>query len=176
MKGFLVIAVVLGAVGYGGWYYLNSQKPTLPPGVAQPVTFTECEKYFPVDESYPRHCTNGAGVVVTEDIGNAPEVRDTIQVSVPAPSDIISSPVYIKGQAMADWFDNDNSISVSILDTNGTSVGGGKIDSKNLVSYGRSYPFDGTILFNRPSYSAIGVVVIKKNASDTVLRIPVTFK
>lgn len=176
MKGAILIVIVLGAIGYGGWYFLNTQKPSLPPGVPQPDTFVECAKYFPVENSYPRQCTNGAGVVITEDIGNAAEVRDSIRVTLPAPGDIISAPVSVQGEALAEWFNDDNSINISVVDANGNPVGNGKLESKNLVSYGRSYPFEGLIPFRRPSYSATGAIIIKKNASDTFLRIPVVFK
>lgn len=176
MKKALFIVVVLGAIGYGGWYYLNSQKPALPPGVPQPDTFVECAKYFAVADGYPRKCTNGAGVVLTEDIGNGPELQDSIRVTLPVPSDIISSPVSIKGEALAEWFSDDNSVDITVVDANGKSVGSGKLDSKNLVSYGRSYPFEGLIPFTRPSYSATGAILIQKNGSSTFLRIPIVFR
>lgn len=176
MKALVLIVTILAIVGGAGWYVLNSQKPSLPPGALEPSTFAECAKYYAVQNSSPRSCTNGAGVTLIENVGNAPLLRDSIQVSVPVPSDIISSPIYIRGDAMAEWYDTDGAIAVSILDTNGVSVGEGLLQTKNLVSYGRSYPFDGYITFKRPSYSATGVIVIKQNGSANSLKIPVIFR
>jgi hypothetical protein len=176
VKALIVIVTVLGVIGGGAWYLMNSQKPTLPAGAPQPATFAECAKYFPVEEGDIRRCTNGAGVVLTEDIGNGPLLRDSIQVTVPAPGDIISTPLYVKGNASAEWFDDDNSIRAEVLDANGIIVGEARLETKNLVQYGRTYQFEGIIKFNRPSYSATGILILNENANQTILRIPVTFK
>jgi len=160
------------AVGAAGWYMLGFKKPELPAGAPQPATFIECAKYFPVQESYPRRCTNGIGVTTTEDIGNALNLKDKIIVLSPLPNDSISSPVFIRGEALGDWFEV-STIKLQILDKNGKVLGSGFVETTKYTGVDALVPFEGKADFSVPRFGSSGTIVIHKSNSSEELRIPV---
>ncbi len=175
MKAFFAIVVLAFALGAAGWYMLSFKKLELPAGAPQPATFIECAKYFPVQEWYPRRCTNGIGVTTIEDIGNALDMKDKITVSSPLPNDTISSPVFIRGQALGDWFEV-STIKLKILDKNEKVLGDGFLETTKYPGVDTLVPFEGTIAFSVPRFGSSGTIVIHKANSSEELRIPVLLK
>lgn len=176
MKATGVAAIVILAVGGAFWYAQTMQKPPLPAGAPQPVTFAECAVYYPVSGRPPRSCTNGAGVTLTEDLGTTLELQSFIKVATLKPGDNVSSPLFIRGEAAAEWFDTDGTLTATLFDSSGNPLGSGKLEARSLIQPGATVDFQGTIAFMPPWLGSLGILTIQKHRSNTVLRIPVIFK
>lgn len=176
MKSIIAIfSVCVIAAGGAFAYIAYTAKPAAPEGFF-PRDFYECAKYFPVIESYPRRCTNKSGMVFTEDIGNAAQLQGEITVSTPRPGDTVSSPLFIRGSALAEWFD-ETTILVEALSANGTVLGKKLLDAKKAIVAEKNYSFEGSVSFGEPAFGSSGTIVIYKAGSPAEeLRIPVRFK
>lgn len=169
--------VVLCAVVVGGYWYLNfSQKPPLPAGAPQPLTFVDCARYFPVKETNPRSCTNGAGTTLIEDLGNAFDLRKEIELTTPRPNDSITSPLPIRGKALGSWYDG-STLEVRVLDIHRDEIAKGEANTANYTNQIKFAPFSGTVTFEKPVFGTIGSVIIVNKSDDTKsLEIPVAFE
>ncbi len=176
MKSIIAVFSVCVIAASGAFAYIAyTAKPAAPEGFF-PRDFYECIEYFPIIESYPRRCTSKSGMVFTEDIGNAAQLQDKITVSTPRPGDMVSSPLFIRGSAPADWFD-ETTILVEALSANGTVLGTKLLDAKKTIVGDKNYPFEGSVSFGEPAFGSSGTIVIHKaNSFTEELRIPVRFK
>lgn len=174
MKALIVFLFLCAVAGAGFWYVNYSGKPSLPPGAPEPTTFEECSRYYPVTGTRPRQCTNGAGIVLSENLGNALDFH-TITVGKPEPNDLVSSPLRVVGDAAAEWFEDGTAIHVVVLDANDRSLGEGRIDHAQVLRPTGNH-FDGTVFFVPPTFGSFGTLLITRGSSWEGLRIPVKFK
>jgi hypothetical protein len=176
MKLAGAIFVLCGVLGGAYWYLTYDQKPSLPAGAPQPLTFVECARYFPVKESRPRSCTNGAGTTMVEDLGNSVALEKEIELTSPRPNDTITSPVKIHGQALGSWY-NGSTIEVLVLDIYKNEIARGEANTASYTNQIKFAPFDGAVTFTKPVFGTTGSVVILNKSDDNVyLEIPVTFE
>jgi len=148
----------------------------------EPTSFIECAAMgYPVAESYPRQCNSPSGGNFVEDIGNALDKIDLIQVMSPQPSDTISTPLIVIGEARGNWY-FEASFPVSVVDAAGQTIGQGYAQAQgewmttDFVSF-QSIPIEFTA---QPSGSMGKVILHKDNPSglpenDDQLEIPIVF-
>ena len=59
---------------------------------------------YGVMESYPEKCAVPGGKTFTRDIGNELELADKIAIDEPRPNARVTSPLWIRGEAVGNWF------------------------------------------------------------------------
>lgn len=176
MKLAAAILILCGVLGGGYWYLTYGQKPPLPAGAPQPLTFTECARYFAVKDTTPRSCTNGAGTTLVEDLGNSVELAKEIELTSPRPNDIIASPVKIRGQALGSWYDG-STVEVRVLDIYRNEIAKGEANTAAYTNQIKFAPFEGVVTFTKPVFGTTGSVVIVNKSDDSIsLEIPVVFE
>lgn len=160
-----ILAVVV--IGVAGYYFLvNKQTPILP---TQNITnFEECvDAGYAIMESYPRQCAVSGGSSFTEDIGNAIEKQDLIQVENPQPGDVVSSPLKIKGHARGTWY-FEASFPVKLFDANNNEIQltPSYIMTANNWMTEDFVPFEATVTYAQPATAAGTLILHKDNPSD----------
>jgi len=143
------------------------------------TTFDECvRKGHGVLASFPRQCIDADGDVHVENIGNALEMQDRIQVASPEPNTIILQPLIIEGVARSDWFKN-NSFLVEITDADGTVLGAGIAMQQSELQLDDFRRFSAKVDWRPDETSATrGFVLLKKGGGKDeggILRLPVLF-
>jgi hypothetical protein len=177
MRVWLTLLVCLvvagGAVAYS---VFSNAKPGLPEGAPFPTTFVDCERYFPVADSYPRHCTLPNGSVLTEDIGNTEQVIDDIRLTAPRANASVESPLVVRGEAHKDWFSDEFTLSIELYAADGSLLGKTSGEIKRAVLGKEFYAFEGVLGFPLPRFGTTGRLKIYKEGSSEHLEIPVAFK
>lgn len=171
-----LVLVLLVAVG-GYFFYKQSQTAEK---VKLITSFDECVAAgFPVRESYPAQCSTPDGRLFKQDIGNALELTDSIQVSTPQPGQIITSPLTITGQAKGPWF-FEATFPIELFDANNKSLGKNFATAQGEWMTESFVPFTSTITFEKPS-TVKGKLIIKNanpsglTENEKELVIPVVF-
>jgi hypothetical protein len=143
-------------------------------------SFEECVAAgFPVMESYPPQCTDGNQTFM-QDIGNGLEKDDLIQIDLPRPNDLVSSPLEITGEARGAWF-FEASFPVRLIDADGVEMASGIASAEGEWMTENFVPFNATLEFDDPT-TRTGVLILEKdnpsglpeNADE--LRVPLRFK
>lgn len=177
---FIIIAVILIAVLdflFFPWHKETKEEPS----ITAVNSFEECvAKGYPAMESYPRQCKTPDGKTFTEDIGNELEKKDLIIVSNPRPSDVVKSPLEIKGEARGTWF-FEASFPIKLLDKNGNELGTAIAQAKSDWMTTEFVPFEATLEFPTPSIEKGTLILEKDNPSGLLqnadqLIIPVRFQ
>ncbi len=141
--------------------------------------FATCaDRGFPILETYPRVCKAG-DKTFTEEIGPQPFVSDNVVVTQPLSNAKVISPIYLKGEAKGNWF-FEASFPVSVVDANGTVLGGSIATAKGDWMTTSFVPFEATITFKTPTTAAGWIVLTKDNPSglpenDDEERMPIKF-
>jgi hypothetical protein len=145
------------------------------------TTFEQCvEAGNPVMESYPRQCRTPEGQSFTENIGNALEKSDLIQLENPLPNQVISSPLEISGQARGQWF-FEATFPVVLTDWDGLIIAEGFATAEGEWMTEEFVPFTATLRFEKPAYGENGALILQKDnpsglpENDDALEIPVRF-
>ncbi|HEY4489890.1 MAG TPA: Gmad2 immunoglobulin-like domain-containing protein [Candidatus Paceibacterota bacterium] len=165
--GFIIIVLI---IGFG-----SSKK------IEDVSNFEECVLAGNlVMESYPRQCRTKDGKTFTEDIGNAIEKSNLIQLDIPRPNDIVASPLGITGRARGNWY-FEASFPAEIIDANGTRLVILPIQAQGEWMTTEFVPFSGTLTFSIPTTSTGTLILHKDNPSglpenDDSLRLPIRFK
>jgi hypothetical protein len=184
-KVILITIVLTGLVGCRG-------PVTSPPGMPEP-TETQKEPVEPIDsfeacvaagmpvmESYPRQCRTEDGQVFVEDIGNEIEKMDLIQLEMPRPNQVITSPLTIKGQARGTWF-FEGDFPVKLLDENGEVIARHYLTAQGEWMTEDFVQFSGELEFTVPD-SEHGTLVLEKDNPSGLpehadeLTVPVRFQ
>jgi hypothetical protein len=182
MKRWIVALVVFILILAGAAAYImlpNPHTSSNPNGPA-PTSFIECEKQYPVSQSYPRTCTTQLGVSFTEDIGNTSAMTDSITVETPRPNDTVSSPIVINGKARGTYY-YEGTFPVEVHAADGTVVGQGIAEAQGAWTTTDFVRFKGTITFTKPNFGATGTLVFKNDnpsgdpSNQKELDIPVQF-
>ena len=145
------------------------------------TNFKEClAAGYPILESYPRRCRTPDGRTFVEDIGNALEKTDLIQVTAPRPNQVVSSPLVVEGQARGNWY-FEASFPVHLVDANGKELTVVPAQAQGEWMTTDFVPFTVELVFSQPTTAAGTLVLKKDNPSglpehDDLLRIPVAFR
>ena len=145
--------------------------------------FNSCvEVGNPIMESYPRQCRDPQSKeTFTENVGNVLEVIDLIRLSTPLPSEEISSPLVIKGQARGTWF-FEASFPVVLVNWDGLIIAEGYATAQSDWMTEEFVPFEATLEFTKPDYSNRGALILQKDnpsslpENDNALEIPILFE
>lgn len=134
---------------------------------------------YPVMESWPPRCAVPNGPSFTQDIGNELEKADLIRIDTPRPTQQVSSPLQISGQARGSWF-FEASFPVKLLDASGATFASGIATAQGEWMTTEFVPFTATLEFSASAGSAGTLVLQKDNPSglpehDDQLIVPVKF-
>ncbi len=132
-----------------------------------------------VTEYYPKQCRDAEGNLYIEDIGNELDKTDLIQVNIPRPNQIISSPLFIEGNARGFWF-FEGEFSVKLLEQKGNILATGIATANGEWMTENFVPFTAKLEFNALSDENGTLILEKDNPSDLPenadqLIIPVVF-
>ena len=145
------------------------------------ASFDDCiQAGYPVLESYPARCKTSEGATFTQNIGNELDLLDTIVVDYPRPSQLVESPLIIKGRARGTWF-FEASAPVTLLDDNGEVLTESFIQATGDWMTEDFIDFKGEINFYPKGASAGTLVLRNDNPSgmpenELRLEIPVIFE
>lgn len=175
---FLLTAIPLLVVLSISAYLWVRENETKNPGNSRPEVsnFEECVAAGnPVMESYPRRCKT-----FTENIGNALEKQDLIQLTNPQHNEVVKSSLRVQGQARGSWF-FEAQFPVKILDANGKVLGTAVATATGEWMTENFVPFTAEITFETSTTTTGTLVLERDNPSglpqnDDSLRIPVKFK
>lgn len=108
--------------------------------------------------------------------------KDKIVVDFPqVNSKIFSSPLRVSGMARGVWY-FEASFPITLIDSNGKTIGMGIATAKDEWMTEDFVPFEGEIIFEKPTSSKKGMVIFTKDnpsglpEHDDELRIPVYFE
>ncbi|MBI1998737.1 MAG: peptidylprolyl isomerase [Parcubacteria group bacterium] len=183
MKWYVACAALVIAVG---GYFLFAQK--INNGIAI-TNFEECAQVGnPIMESYPRQCRTADGKTFAEEIGNILEKADLIRLDSPQPNEAIGSPLIVRGSARGNWF-FEASFPLILTDWDGKIIAESFAQAKSDPATGEVnwmtsefVPFEGTLIFETPSYGERGALILKKDnpsglpENDDALEVPIMFK
>ena len=104
---------------------------------------------------------------------------DLIELYLPNPGAVITSPLTVTGRARGNWF-FEGGFPLILVDWDGRIIAESRAtaESKMTADY---VPFRGTITFEKPAYGARGALILKKDnpsglpEHDNALEIPVFF-
>lgn len=182
------ILVVILAIGIG--FFAGRMMAEVPhyvqdgPGQAHQSkavsSFVECkEAGYPITESYPRGCRDSKGTLYTEDVGNVMELQDEISIESPHPNEHISSPLTVKGEARAWYFEA--TFSMRLENEDGEVIAEGYVEAQDDWMVDAFVPYKGDLTFDPQRPGSTGTLYLEKaNPSglpenDTTLHIPVMF-
>jgi hypothetical protein len=125
-------------------------------------SFEECVAVgMPVMESYPQQCQTDDGRVFVEDIGNAMEKVDLIQLDTPHPNQVITSPLHLEGQARGVWF-FEGDFPVKLLDEKGEIIAEHYLTARGEWMTEDFVQFSGELVFTTPE-AEFGTLVLEKD-------------
>lgn len=174
-KSFITIIVVLIFIGFGVWWQFGTKESN------EVTNFEECVAAGnPVMESYPRQCRHG-DETFTENIGTELEKMELIRLNTPRPSQIISSPLTIKGEARGFWF-FEADFPVVLTDWDGLIIAEGIAKAQGDWMTEEFVPFEAVLEFEYPTYKNNGFLILRKDnpsglpENDDALEIPILFE
>jgi hypothetical protein len=115
------------------------------------------------------------------DVTNPPlSQTDEVRPTSVHPSDKITSPVIVSGDAKQDWYAKDGSFPIEIHDVQGNVVGQAIAHRLSASSTMEYVPFNASVTFKVPKQGLVGTVVLmrgvsKGNAQQDTYTVPVTF-
>lgn len=126
--------------------------------------FATCaDRGFPILQTYPRVCKAG-DKTFTEEVGPQPFVSDNVVVTQPLSNAKVMSPMYIKGEAKGTWY-FEASFPISVVDANGTALGGSIATAKSDWMTTSFVPFEATITYKTPTTPTGWIIFSKDNPS-----------
>lgn len=168
MKNLLIGLLLLFALGVGastGYYFGYDKGYENAVIIRKIVTFEDCRKAgYPVMESYPRKCNTPDGRSLVEEISNALQYKNEINVSKPQPNARVTNPLVITGQARGIWFFEAN-FSAELFDADDNSLGTAIIQAEGEWMTDEFVPFSGKLEFSPPNTRIGKLVVYNANPS-----------
>lgn len=162
--------------------WTNPFEKTVPDKIVKEVgTFEECvNEGNPINESYPPTCRTQSGKILTQNIGNELALKDMINISNPRPTETVTSPLEIQGEARGSWF-FEAQFTATLLDEDGKSLGQGIMTATDEWMTEEFVPYTGEIVFEKPKGKRGRLILEKNNPSgiaekDNSLIVPVMFK
>lgn len=166
MRSYLPAALV-SLLFVGAGCTMSSTTPPTPAPRVDVTSFETCVAAGnPVMESYPRQCRAG-GTTYVENVGNAVDKTDLIQVTTPAPNATVSSPVTVSGQARGTWF-FEASFPVRLLDINGTELGVGIAQAQGDWMTEEFVPFTASVTYTAET-AGTGMLILEKDNPSGLL-------
>lgn len=131
---------------------------------------------FPVQESFPRKCTDGIGVVFTEEIiVKDSKQSEALRVFYPTPSTRVSTPVSFSGEARGIWF-KENTFSVEVRDKDGKTLAKSKVVREEDVYVDKLNYFDDLIAIPmNVSSQELMLVFINGNMNGEEVVVPINY-
>jgi hypothetical protein len=131
-------------------------------------TFEDCEaaKQLVVD-THPRECHMKDGRVFYEE-GNAFDYKGVIEVTIPAPKDVVDSPFKIEGKAIPTWFYN-NQLEMRLVDEQDQVLGVGYAKAQDKIDPNDNttpVAFIGVINFRSPTSEKGKLLINKTNPAE----------
>ena len=170
-SNILIIIVVLVITGAAWWLYIR----------ATVDSFKKCViAGYPVFETYPEQCRTPDGRRFSRDPDYKDKKNDFIRVETPHPSDIVESPLLVKGEARGPWYFED-SFPVEIEDADGNILAQVPAQASGEWMTEDFVPFEVTLDFTTPAEGNGRLILRKDNPSGLPehadeLRIPVRFR
>jgi hypothetical protein len=175
-------AIVLIAVVAGFLYYSKRDG-----NYAAITNFTECQSAgYQIRESNPPECQTPDGRVFVGTsappqggTSTSTGKEDKIQVTSPAPNQIVNSPLLVEGKARGYWY-FEASFPIELIDGNGKRLFIGPAQAKGEWMTNEFVPFSVTLTFAKPT-TATGTLILRKDnpsglpENEDELRIPVQF-
>jgi hypothetical protein len=131
-----------------------------------PATVTSYEECiaagYPVMESWPPRCAVPNGSSFTQDIGNELDKTDLIRIDSPRPTQQVSSPLVVTGQARGNWF-FEASFPVKLLDSSGVALASGIATAQAGWMTEDFVPFTATLTYNSPVSGGAGTLVLQRD-------------
>ncbi|HEY4509806.1 MAG TPA: Gmad2 immunoglobulin-like domain-containing protein [Candidatus Paceibacterota bacterium] len=157
--GILIVVVGLGVV----YFFLQQEKGDIDD--VSVANFEECRTAgYPIMESYPQRCRTPDGKTFAEDIGNELEKADLIRVVSPRPTQTISSPLVLEGEARGVWF-FEASFPIKLLDGNGKEIAVAIAQAQGEWMTEEFVPFLATLEFSMPDTEGGTLIFQKDNPS-----------
>lgn len=183
-----IILILIAVIVLMAWALFESnannaeKDPQKEPNVAHRVeNFKECmEAGLPVQESYPRKCSNGLRTF-TEDIGNSLELRNEIFLTSPIANETLTSPMQITGEARGGWY-FEASFPVMLTNWDGLIIAEGYATAQDEWTTSDFVPFTAELEFVTPEFGERGTLILQKDnpsglpENDAALEIPVYFE
>lgn len=172
-KGVFYFVLVLG-IAVLAFVFVKPGRPAV-------RNFFECEEAdYPVQESFPRRCTDKTGKVFVEDVGNVLEKQNLIRLDRPRPNEFIESPLEISGSARGVWF-FEASFPVTLKDSVGRIIAEAPAEAQGEWMTAEFAPFKAVLTFSSPTGEFGSLILEKDNPSGLpehadYLRVPVRFK
>jgi hypothetical protein len=170
---FAVVLVILVSGTFIIWRSLGTPKIAV-------TDFNSCAAAGrPILESYPRRCQYGS-TTFTENVGNALDKTDLIQVADPVPNQTIGSPLVVTGQAVGNWY-FEASFPVKLFDAKGSLLAEGVAGAESDWMTTSFVPFTATLNFSTQPANSTGTLILYKDnpsglpAHDDQLTVPVIF-
>ncbi len=127
------------------------------------TSYQECVAAgYPIMESWPPRCAVPNGSSFTQDIGNELEKVNLIRIDSPRPTQQISSPLVVTGQARGNWF-FEASFPVKLLDQSGTALASGIATAQGEWMTEDFVPFTATLTYNSPVAGGAGTLVLQRD-------------
>lgn len=154
-----------------------------------PKNFAECVAAgHPVMETNPRRCAVPNGRTYTEELPNVPptsvtppetSINDLIQVEIPKPQEMVTSPLRVSGEARGTWF-FEASFPVTLKDANGKVLVQTHAQAEGDWMTENFVPFFVSFNFPKPETDRGVLILEKDNPSglpehDRKIEIPVKF-
>lgn len=175
----LFVVIIIGVI----WYYWDKVETDDGGGDGQSVVVTNFEQClaagYGVTEMFPRQCQTPDGRTFVEDIGNALEKADLIQVDSPRPNSSVISPLRITGKARGKWF-FEASFPIKVYDADGKELGTAIAQAQSEWMTEEFVPFEAFLEFSDPTTPKGTIVLNRDNPSDLPenddnLTIPILF-
>jgi len=177
---FLIILLLAAIAGTAYFFFYVKEKAP-----ATPITsYEECVAAgFPSLESYPPQCITSTGEHFTQNVGNAIEKEDKIQITSPQPGETVTSPLIVKGKARGTWY-FEASFPVFVTDWDGKIIGEGHAEASGDWMTTEFVPYVATITFavDPQVYSKRGSLILQKDnpsgmpENDDAIEIPIMFQ
>ncbi|MBI2483502.1 hypothetical protein HYV74_04995 [Candidatus Uhrbacteria bacterium] len=177
--GALVLLIAL--LGGGAWWYIRGRVSEVPPSLPRVTNYEECVAAgYPVLESYPLQCRTPDGRTFTQNIGDATDLRDRIQVDVPQPNASVQSPLRVSGRARGPWY-FEADFPVRIEDRAGAVLASGAAQAQGEWMTEAFVPFQVALTFVVTQSTPAVLVLERSNPSGlpehaAALRIPITLE
>ena len=172
-KKILIIGAVL-VVLIGGWFLVGQNQSN-----KIVSSYDECVAAgYPILETFPEQCKTPSGETFVRSVLGE-DVSNLIVVDEPLESDLVDSPLVVRGEARGPWY-FEASFPAELVDADGIRLAQGVMQAGRDWMTPNFVPFSGTLTFKTPT-TGTGTLILRndnpsgleENARE--LRIPVKF-
>ncbi len=174
-SSFALILAFLVLCGAGAYWYQSSRNSD-----ADILSFEDCAKKYPVQESYPARCTTDSGKTFSQNIGNELEKVDLITIDSPRPTATVTSPLTVSGKARGYWY-FEASFPVELKDAGGNTLVITPAQAQSDWMTEDFVPYAVTLTFPPQPAGSTGTLILRRDnpsglpENDDQLIVPVMF-